>query len=66
MQNEGNLKPDERVDEIMEIANTLGANSVISYFLDQMTIHSTFKRFDDECYWKDVKQEFKLRMKYDI
>lgn len=66
MLNEDNLKPDERVNEIMGVANTLGAVSVISYFLNELAKNANHKGFDDQCYWKEVEEEFNSRLKYDI
>jgi len=65
MKNPLNLKPDERVDEIMKTAYYNGSFSVISYLLDELAINSQHKNFSDECYWKEVREEFISRLKYD-
>jgi hypothetical protein len=66
MINPSNLKPAERLDEIMELSNKYGVVSIVSYFLDVLSNNTSHKSFADECYWKDVEDEFKTRLKYDI
>jgi hypothetical protein len=65
MVNDSNIKPAERVDMMIEIANKFGTNAVMHYLLNELANCSHFKRFDDECYWKDVYQEFNSRMLYE-
>jgi len=65
MENTNNLKPSERVDEIMAFSNKYGRVAIISYLLNELSHLSEHKRFDDQCYWKDVKAEFDSRLIYD-
>lgn len=65
MINPDNLTPKARVDELIECAEKFGSISTIAYLLNELANHTRHKNFDDECYWKDVEQEFKLRAKYD-
>jgi hypothetical protein len=65
MKNPLNLKPDERVDEVLTISNQYGRLAIISYLLDELAINSRHKEFSDECYWKEVREEFNSRLKYD-
>lgn len=65
MKNPLNLKPDERVDEMLTISNQYGRLAIISYLLDELAINSRHKEFSDECYWKEVREEFNSRLKYD-
>jgi hypothetical protein len=66
MINPSNLKPAERLDEIMELSNKYGVVSIVSYFLIELSKNANHKSFADECYWKEVEEEFKSRLKYDI
>jgi hypothetical protein len=63
--NPNNLKPAERLDEIMELSNKYGVVSIVSYFLDVLAKNTNHASFDDACYWKDVEEEFKTRLKYE-
>lgn len=65
MQNPDNINPAERVDEIMAFSNKYGRTAVISYLLNELAYASEHKRFDDQCYWMDVKAEFDSRLIYD-
>lgn len=65
MINENNLKPSERVDEILEISNHYGRLAVINYLITELATNSKHKDFSDECYWKEVQEEFISRLKYD-
>jgi hypothetical protein len=65
MKNPLNLKPDERVDEMLTISNQYGRIAIISYLLDELANNSQHKNFSDECYWKEVREEFNSRLKYD-
>jgi hypothetical protein len=58
--NPSNLKPAEKLEEIMELALYHGRESIISYFLTELAENSTHASFDDKCYWKDVQEEFKI------
>ena len=64
MINPSNLKPIERLEEIMGLANKHGGAAIISYFLNELANNSEHKRFDDQCYWKDVEDEFKSEWNY--
>jgi len=65
MNNPLNLKPDERVDEILKISYHSGRLAVISYLLEELAINSKHKEFSDECYWKEVREDFISRLRYD-
>jgi len=61
--NPSNLKPVERLDEIARICYYEGRFSLISYFLNELANNASHASFDDKCYWKDVEEEFKTRLK---
>lgn len=65
MLNAKNLKPDKRVDEMLTISNQYGRLAIISYLLDELSINSRHKEFSDQCYWKEVRDEFNSRIQYD-
>lgn len=65
MINKFNLKPNERIDEIMGLSLDNKASSIISYFLNELSVNSDFKSFADECYWKEVLMEYNKRNRYD-
>jgi hypothetical protein len=62
MLNAKNLKPNERVDEMLLISDTYGRLTIISYLLTELAINSKHKNFSDECYWKEVQEEFNSRI----
>ena len=47
----------------MELSNKYGVVSIISYFLTELAKNAKHASFDDECYWKDVEEEFKIKTK---
>jgi len=61
--NPSNLKPAERLNEIARIYFCEGHISLISYFLNELANNTSHASFDDKCYWKDVEEEFKTRLK---
>jgi len=61
--NPSNLKPAERLDEIMELSNKYGVVSIVSYFLTELAENAKHASFDDKCYWKDVEEEFRIKTK---
>lgn len=65
MLNAKNLKPNERVDEMLTISNQYGRIAIISYLLKELAENSKHKNFSDQCYWKEVLEEFYSRLKYD-
>lgn len=58
MINEKNLKPSERVTEIIKTVYYDGAFEVVSYLLKELADNSQHKDFSDQCYWKEVQEEF--------
>ncbi len=62
MINPSNLKPAERLDELMELVLYNGQVPIIFYFLNELAENTNHASFDDKCYWKDVQEEFKLRL----
>ena len=58
MENPKNINPAERVDEIIKIIYYEGSFAIVSYLLNELAFASEHKRFDDQCYWKDVKAQF--------
>jgi len=65
MENPLNLNPSERVDEILTISNQYGRLAIINYLITELSTHAKHKDFSDECYWKEVQEEFISRLKYD-
>lgn len=65
MNNPKNLKPDQRVDEIMDIANRFGAIIVISYLLNELAENTEHKHLSDKCYWQDVDVELHQRIAHE-
>lgn len=63
MTNPRNLKPAEKLEEIMRLSQEYGVRYIISYFLTELAENTTHASFDDKCYWKDVEEEFKTRLK---
>jgi hypothetical protein len=61
--NPSNLKPAERLEEIARIYYCEGHISLIFYFLNELANNAKYANFDDKCYWKDVEDEFKSRLK---
>jgi hypothetical protein len=61
--NPSNLKPAEKLEEIMRISQEYGVRYIISYFLTELAENANYASFDDKCYWKDVEDEFKSRLK---
>ena len=59
MINPSNLKPPEKLEEIMKLSQDYGVRFVISYFLNELANNASHASFDDKCYWKDVQEEFK-------
>jgi hypothetical protein len=61
--NPSNLKPAEKLEEIMRLSQQYGVRYIISYFLNELANQMSHASFDDKCYWKDVEEEFKTRLK---
>jgi len=61
--NPSNLKPAERADKLVELALYNGQVPIIFYFLNELANNMSHASFDDTCYWKDVEDEFKSRLK---
>lgn len=62
MTNPSNLKPAEKLEEIMRLSQQYGVRYIISYFLTELAENANHASFDDTCYWKDVEDEFKSRL----
>lgn len=56
MQHPTNLKPDERLSYIEDLASSSGVESVIEYFVKELSSNIRFKHFDDKCYWINVEE----------
>lgn len=65
MINKKNLNPSQRVDEILTHSNRYGRMAIIDYFITELSTNCKHKDFSDECYWKEVQEEFISRLKYD-
>jgi hypothetical protein len=61
--NPSNLKPAERLDEIMRLSQEYGVVFIISFFLNELAGNTSHAHFDDKCYWKDVEEEFRIRFR---
>jgi len=61
--NPSNLKPAERAEAIIKICFYGDKFSIASYFLNELANNASHASFDDKCYWKDVEEEFKTRLK---
>lgn len=62
MINPSNLKPAEKLEEIMRLSQQYGVRYIISYFLTELAENANHASFDDKCYWKGVEEEFKTRL----
>jgi hypothetical protein len=47
----------------MRLSQEYGVRYIISYFLTELAENANHASFDDTCYWKDVEDEFKSRLK---
>jgi len=65
LKNPSNLKPAERLDEIMELSHKFGVCFIVSYFLTELAENASHSSFDDKCYWKDVLMEYDNKIKYE-
>ena len=63
MINPSNLKPAERAEAIIKTCFYGDKFSIASYFLNELANNMSHASFDDMCYWKDVEEEFKSRLK---
>ncbi len=65
MQPINNLKPDERLAYIEDLAKTGGAKAVIKYFVKELSSNVRFKHFDDKCYWINVEEVVNSKQDYE-
>lgn len=63
MVNEQNLNPSERVIKIIKTVYYEGAFEAVSYLLKELAENSKHKDFSDQCYWKEVQEEFTQKTK---